>query len=130
MDFSSYAGFYKSNYLRSSYEFVYAKCLEKLNIDYEVEETTYVLENGTSYKPDFFLYDNHKLVKIVEVKSEYKSRIKKAKIKINLLQEQIDIEIELIRKKQLKKLCKKIGLDFYKLTQNWIDNKNTSKNHV
>ncbi|MBM7555961.1 NUMOD3 domain-containing DNA-binding protein [Halanaerobacter jeridensis] len=130
MDFNSYAGFYRNNYLRSSYEFVYAKCLERLNIDYEVEETTYFLENGTSYKPDFFLYDNDELVKIVEIKSEYKSRIKKAKTQIALLQNQVDITIELIRKKQLKNLCKKIGLNFYELTQSWIDNKNTSKNHV
>ncbi len=130
MEFNSYAGFYKDNYLRSSYEFIYAKCLEKLNIDYKVEETNYILANGASYKPDFFLYDNNRLIKIVEIKSEHKSRIKKAKNKIALLKKQINIDIELIRKKQLKKICKKLNLDFYKLTQEWINNKNTSKNHI
>ncbi len=67
-----YSGYYKEHFLRSSYEFAYAKYLDFYSFywDYEVEIYEF---NNKKYKPDFFIYDSNKhLTKIVEVKSNYK----------------------------------------------------------
>ena len=70
-----YAGFYKELYLRSSYEYAYAKYLVYHSIPWSYEDKVFDL-GYKLYKPDFFFYDqNGKIIKIVEIKS----RDKKAK---------------------------------------------------
>jgi len=62
----------KYEFLRSSYEFAYAKYLTLANKNWGVEERTYLLNSGAYYRPDFFVYDqNWTLEKIVEIKSMY-----------------------------------------------------------
>ncbi|MDF2904489.1 MAG: restriction endonuclease, partial [Bacillus sp. (in: firmicutes)] len=76
-----YAGFYGVHYLRSSYEYAYARYLDYLSIPWSYEEYTFNIGYKT-YKPDFFLYDKDgKLEKIVEIKSrneKAKTEAKKA----------------------------------------------------
>lgn len=68
-------------YLRSSWEYAYAKYLDSNSIDWDVEVEQYDLEHGVKYLPDFFIYENNLIKKIVEIKSLYNfeadERIKK-----------------------------------------------------
>jgi hypothetical protein len=64
-------------WLRSTYEYIYAKWLDKQKVIWDVEVKTYNM-NGILYRPDFFIYSNYELIKIVEIKGfwrdkEYKS---------------------------------------------------------
>ncbi len=47
-----YAGFYKGHYLRSSYEYAYAKFLDFHSVQWGYEEQTFDL-GYKKYKPDF-----------------------------------------------------------------------------
>lgn len=61
-------------WLRSTYEFIFAKWLNKNKLLWDVESQMWTLGNE-SYRPDFFIYDNDRLTKIVEVKGYYKNRL-------------------------------------------------------
>ena len=114
-----YTGFYNNFFLRSSYEYIYCKILEKLNLDYTVEEYSYKLENGLQYKPDFHIYKNKKLIKIVEIKSSKPTDLLKAKNKIKLLSKQINVPIIILEFKDLNILCKELELHIYTLLKEW-----------
>lgn len=58
-------------WLRSTYEYIIAKWLDKLNLNWSVEVECYKLSNGERYRPDFFIYENGILKTIIEVKSRY-----------------------------------------------------------
>lgn len=116
-----YTGFYNNFFLRSSYEYIYCKILEKLNLDYTVEEYSYKLEDGSQYKPDFHIYKNKKLIKIVEIKSSKPTDLLKAKNKIELLSKQINIPIIILEFKDLNILCKELELHIYSLFKEWKD---------
>ena len=67
-------------FLRSCYEYVYAKWLDRQKKHWDVE--VYQLKiNGNWYRPDFFLYENGVLVSIIEVKSKYIESIQNKKFK-------------------------------------------------
>lgn len=61
-------------WLRSTYEVIMAKWLNKNKIDWDVESQQWMIGNE-SYRPDFFVYENNTLVKIIEVKGYYKNRL-------------------------------------------------------
>lgn len=64
-------------WLRSSWEYIYAKWLNAHNIKWDVECKTFKLSEE-SYRPDFFIYDNNdNLVSIVEVKGFWQNRLHK-----------------------------------------------------
>ena len=73
-------GYWKSKnngyiWLRSSWEYIYAKWLDKNNINWKFESKQYKLSDGTSYRPDFFILDeNNNLEYIVEIKGYFKNR--------------------------------------------------------
>jgi len=62
--------FNKYVWLRSSWEFIYAKWLDKRNIPWDIEIKVYALDNNETYKPDFFIFSENKskLKYIVEIK--------------------------------------------------------------
>lgn len=68
-------------WLRSSWEYIYAKWLDAQNIKWGYELTTYKID-AESYRPDFFILDeNDNISKIVEIKgSPYKSRLYKVDV--------------------------------------------------
>lgn len=89
-------GYYWNEYLqkyvwlRSSWEFIYAKWLNKNKISWKIEAETFKLEN-TCYRPDFFIYnENHELISIVEIKGFWKNRTHKVE-ELKLLLKDIDI---------------------------------------
>lgn len=66
--------FNKYVWLRSSYEYIYAKWLDDKKIPWDVEVKTFKLNNGSLYRPNFFIYDKDDLKKysyIVEIKGHY-----------------------------------------------------------
>jgi hypothetical protein len=61
-------------WLRSTYEYILAKWLDKNKFDWDVESQQWML-GAESYRPDFFIYEAGKLVKIIEVKGYFKNRV-------------------------------------------------------
>uniref|UniRef100_A0A6M3JWQ5 Putative capsid protein n=1 Tax=viral metagenome TaxID=1070528 RepID=A0A6M3JWQ5_9ZZZZ len=61
-------------YLRSSWEYVFAKWLDNHNIDWKYEYKQYKLSNGETYRPDFFIFKDGELKMIIEIKGYYKDR--------------------------------------------------------
>lgn len=71
----SLQGWYKNKsgefvWLRSCLEFIYAKWLDENGICWKSEVMT-LKGIGESYRPDFFIYENQKLIKLVEIKGDY-----------------------------------------------------------
>lgn len=91
-------GYYYNNsrskfvWLRSTYEYIYAKWLDRQGVDWDVEQQTFDLE-GTTYRPDFFIYEDGVLVKIVEIKGYWARGTKKT----DELSAKLDIDVVLIR---------------------------------
>lgn len=60
---------YKGIKFRSTWEAKTAEYLDSKNINWKYEEKEYSISETTSYRPDFFIYDEHdNLLKIIEVK--------------------------------------------------------------
>lgn len=100
-------GFYKSKsgsliWLRSSWEYFYAKHLDQNNIDWKFEEKSYLLSTGESYRPDFFIYENGKLSHIVEIKSLYFSTAQKRLEKAYLAATEYNFRLVVLDRVELK----------------------------
>jgi hypothetical protein len=69
-------------WLRSCLEYIYAKWLDSNNIEWKAEVEVF-RGDGETYRPDFFIYSNGELQKIVEIKGNFfdnrDSRSEKAK---------------------------------------------------
>jgi len=63
-------------WLRSCLEFIYAKWMDSNNIEWKSEVKTFKGKNE-SYRPDFFIYENGELVKVVEIKGNYFDNVDK-----------------------------------------------------
>lgn len=74
---SGIQGFYKKSdgnlvWLRSTWEYIYAKWLDAHNQIWSVEDKQFKLSTGESYRPDFFIYEkNGDLIQLVEIKNNY-----------------------------------------------------------
>jgi hypothetical protein len=82
-------------FLRSSYEWIMAMYLDSQQIHWKFEVRDYVLPNGETYRPDFFIYSiNGDLEKVIEVKSRYTLLLRG--YKVDLLRKVCDTPIELV----------------------------------
>lgn len=80
-------------WLRSSWEYSYAKWLNKQHINWDVECKSYRLKDNHLYRPDFFIFDdNNNLIKIVEIKGYWK----RDEYKPKLLNEDLNIDVIII----------------------------------
>jgi hypothetical protein len=80
-------------WLRSSWEYIYAKFLNKISVNWKSEVSVYELSDGTYYRPDFFIYDsNWDLVQIVEIKGYFDNR----SYKVDLLKSEYSLDVVLI----------------------------------
>lgn len=80
-------------WLRSTWEYIYAKWLDAQNIHWTTETQQYQLSDGTGYRPDFNIFnEDGELTKIVEVKGYYTNRL----YKTALLREEYGIDVEII----------------------------------
>jgi len=87
----SIQGYYRKKsgeyvWLRSTYEYIYAKWLDGRNIDWKIEVQSFKLKNNENYRPDFFIYKNNVLEAIVEIKSNY--YIEEKTYKYNMFKEE------------------------------------------
>lgn len=82
-------------WLRSTYEYIIAKWLDKINLDWKIEERVYKLSNGENYRPDFFIYENEILMSIIEVKSRYFNKNNR-EYKFHMLKKEFNVECQLI----------------------------------
>ncbi|MEQ6387941.1 hypothetical protein RZN22_01270 [Bacillaceae bacterium S4-13-58] len=122
-----YAGFYNGFYLRSSYEYAYAKYLDHHSIQWSYEDDVYDVGNRL-YKPDFFFYDNGKLIKIVEIKSRNKAEKERSKIALKIIKEKFSIDWELISYEELLELYKDLPFSLTSTINEWINSDKTSIN--
>jgi hypothetical protein len=123
-----YAGFYNETYLRSSYEYAYAKYLDFSKTKWKYEEKVYNIVFKI-YKPDFFIYDDKgQLEKIVEVKSRDKSAIRNAIIALEVIKNKYLIEYEVISYEQLLEIYKSLPFSLNSTITEWISSNNTTIN--
>ena len=83
----------KRIWLRSSWEYIYASWLDKQNIVWKYEDYGIRLSNGERYRPDFLIYENGELTKIVEIKGYFDNRRYKAEILKQDLLGKVDVVI-------------------------------------
>jgi len=68
----------KKVWLRSTWEYIYAKWLDTNNINWSYETKGYKLSNSERYRPDFSILDEeNNIKKIVEIKGYFKNRLYK-----------------------------------------------------
>lgn len=60
-------------WLRSTWEYIYAKWLDSINMIWYIEKTQFRLDNGESYRPDFFVQTKRGEY-IIEIKGWKKNR--------------------------------------------------------
>jgi len=98
--------FKKYVWLRSSWEYIYAKWLDSKNIIWDVECTLYKISENKSYRPDFFIFDkinNKKIIQIVEIKGYWKDKV----YKYEELKKQLKKDIEFILITDIAPYCEK-----------------------
>lgn len=94
--------FYNNIRMDSKWEVATAKYFDQHNISWKYSEAGYKLSNGCYYYPDFFIYENDTLNKLVEVKGYFREANKK-KFQM-FMDEYPNIVIELWDKNVLKQL--------------------------
>lgn len=100
------------HYVRSSWEANYARILKYEGKEYKYEPTTFDLEKGLTYTPDFYIT---KIGEFFEIKGWFRERDKK---KINLFRQKYPyINLHVIEKQKYKELKKK----YMPLISNWED---------
>lgn len=94
--------FYKDIRMDSSWEVKTAKYLDEQNIHWIYGEKGFKLSDGRYYYPDFFIYEDDKFVKLVEVKGYFREQ---NRLKYELFKRDYsDIVIELWDQPVLKQL--------------------------
>lgn len=99
-------------WLRSAWEYIFAKWLDRTNHVWKVEETVYKI-GSSIYRPDFFIYDNAGTLKrIVEIKGYWDSNSEKALF----LNEQLKVDVSIIT--DIKKFIQE-GSNYWKELELW-----------
>lgn len=78
-------------WLRSSWEYIFAKWLDKTKHNWKIETKHYIV-NDRVYRPDFFLYnDKWELTKIIEIKGYWDNNSDKAETLNKMIKEDMVI---------------------------------------
>ncbi len=112
--FYGYSGFYREHCLRSSLEYIYARYLDYMNIDWTYEHKTYVLSNRVRYKPDFLLLENEEFVEIKGI-FNFENDLPK----IQQFESDYNVKVTILQEKDLRKLIKPTPFVFEHLKQEW-----------
>lgn len=114
MNGRTYCGKYKGYYLKSTLEYVYARYLDHMGINWKYEIKTFDLSSGGSYKPDFFLVDSSEFV---EVKGGFNLATDLPRIK----QFELDYSqsVKVIQEKEIRSLLKSTPYTFNELKTEW-----------
>lgn len=120
-----YVGFYKGNYLKSSYEYAYARYLDFINKKWKYEQQSFDL-GECYYTPDFFIYDeDNNLEYIVETKSNKKEYLEKAEKKVKLLKDKYDINGYVVSHEGLRIAFSDTPLSLSQIIKEWQKSENT-----
>ncbi|MEH7237034.1 hypothetical protein [Bacillus sp. JJ1562] len=123
-----YAGFYKEHYLRSSYEYAYARYLDFHSVPWSYEDTNFDVGYKV-YKPDFFFYgENGEIKKIVEIKSRNKKANEDAKKVLEIIADKHNIDCELISYEELLDLYMTLTFTLNSVITEWINSEHTTLN--
>jgi len=80
-------------WMRSTWEYIYAKWLDAQGLHWSTETTQYMLSDGTGYRPDFTITDaSGHILRIVEVKGFFKNRV----YKTDLLRNEYNIVVDVV----------------------------------
>lgn len=98
------AGYYvdrkrRKIWLRSSWEYIYAKWLDSKKIHWDYECRQYLLSNGETYRPDFTIHDKSS-IRIVEIKGYIKDNLYKA----DMLRDEYNLDVTVIE--DISQFCK------------------------
>lgn len=104
-------------WLRSTWEYIYAKFLNKIGANWKTEQHYFVLSDNTRYCPDFYIYDdNWELESIIEVKGYFDCRAYKCEL---LKQDHFsESNISIILITDIKKYIENTT-DYYKELETW-----------
>jgi len=96
----SIQGWYKRKsgeliWLRSCLEYIYAKWLDSTDVDWKTEAKV-IHGDGETYRPDFFIYQNGELKKIVEIKGNFFDNRDNRSEKAKRVAQKHGVELELI----------------------------------
>jgi len=106
-------------WLRSSWEYTYAKWLDTQNIKWQFETKQFKFSNGEFYRPDFWILDeSSECLYIVEIKGYFDCRAYKHK----LLEEEFNIKTILI-----KDISKYLQQSYRKELEEWKQLRKLSK---
>jgi len=98
-------------WLRSSWEYVIAKWLDKNNLIWKYELKQFKFENIV-YRPDFFIFDeNNTLKQIIEVKGYWKDKVYKFYELKKFYAENISKDVELVLITEINNYTENIGQD-------------------
>jgi hypothetical protein len=123
-----YAGYYKDVYLRSSYEYAFAKYLDFKGIKWKYEEIIFKL-GFKKYKPDFFIYNEYEeLQLIVEIKSRNKIAKEEALKNLQAMKEKYNIECKIVSYDELKIIYKEMPSTLTATISEWNNSLNTTIN--
>lgn len=85
--------FYNGIKFKSTWEEKVAKYLDLNNIKWLYEEKIFILDDKTSYRPDFFIYENDKFLKIIEVKGYFRKENKRKFLDFKIKYPEINVEL-------------------------------------
>lgn len=96
----SIQGWYKRKngelvWLRSCLEYIYAKWLDSNNIEWKAEVKV-LRGDGETYRPDFFIYQDGELKKIVEIKGNFFDNRDSRSEKAKRVAEKHGVELEIV----------------------------------
>lgn len=109
----TYCGYYKGYYLKSTLEYIYARYLDYMGIQWQYEVKTYELSNGGSYKPDFVLADGS----YVEIKGGFNYETDLPRI--NIFEQDYGVSVKILQEKDLRRLIRSTPFVFEQLKQEW-----------
>jgi hypothetical protein len=113
MNGRTYCGYYQGYYLKSTLEYIYARYLDYMGIQWQYEVKTFSLSTGGSYKPDFLLADGS----YVEVKGGFNYDTDLPRILT--FEQDYELKVEIIQEKDLRKLIHPTPFIFEQLKQEW-----------
>lgn len=123
-----YAGFYKGIYLRSSYEYAYARYLDFYGLKWKFEMQIFDL-GYKLYKPDFFILNpDNSIKKIVEIKSRNLKALQSARNDLEIIHNHYGYEIELVSYQELLVLYKQLPFSLNSVITEWVTSEKTTIN--
>lgn len=113
MNGRTYCGHYQGYYLKSSLEYIYARYLDYMGIQWQYEGQLFELSTGGSYKPDFQLADGS----YVEIKGGFNYATDLPRIKV--FEQDYGVTVKILQEQDLRKLIRSTPFVYEQLKREW-----------